>query len=247
MVVANYADGVVSLLEVEDGVPARLVDTVRLEGSGPDPARQEGSHPHHVAPLGARTISVVDLGSDRIQTFAVDDGRLRELARTDLPAGTGPRHLVRCSVPGPRAGSAPAMPATAYLTAELSGQVLRLAEEAPGRFAVVASAAASGRPGADDVAHLALDEESDRLWVSNRGPDTVSTFDVAGGGLRLLDEVDVPAHPRQFTVHGVRVLVGGLHGDAVSVHEIRGDGTLGAARSSPVPAPACIAVGPRRA
>jgi 6-phosphogluconolactonase (cycloisomerase 2 family) len=242
VVVANYGDGVVSLVEVADGVPVRLVDSVRLHGSGPDRTRQEGSHPHQVAPLGDRTVSVVDLGADRIWSFAVEGGRLHEVATTDLPAGTGPRHLVRSSRPPAGTGAS-----TAYLTGELSGQVLRLAEEEPGRFTVVAAAPASGRPGPNDVAHLALDEERGRLWVSNRGPDTVSTFDVTGGRLELLDEVQVPAHPRQFAVHGDHVLVGGLHGGAVSVHEVRDDGTLGPGRSSPAAGPACVAVAPLRA
>lgn len=243
VVVANYGDGVVSLLEVHDGMPVRLTDTVRLEGSGPDPERQEGSHPHQVVPLGGHAVGVVDLGSDRIRTLSVEHGRLREVSTSDLPAGTGPRHLVRSSGAAPTAarthpGSA------AYLTAELRGQVLRLGEDGRGRFSVVAAAPASGRPGHNDVAHLVLDEERGRLWVSNRGPDTVSTFDVSGGALRLLDEVAVGAHPRQFTVHGDHVLVGGMRADAVSVHRLLDDGRLGPGTSTRVAAPACIEVRP---
>lgn len=235
VVVANYGDGVVSLLAVEGGVPTELLDTVRLTGSGPVADRQEGSHPHHVAPLGDDAVSVVDLGSDQVRTFEVSGGRLRPVTTTDLPPGTGPRHLVR-------SGSSPA----AFLTCELSGQVLRLVEEAPGRFTVVASAAASSRRGHDDVAHVSLDEARGLLHVSNRGPDTVSTFDVAGDGLRLVAEVDVPAHPRQFTVAGDRLLVGGLHAGAVSIHPLAGDGLPGPGVATSVEAPACVAVRPTR-
>ena len=235
VVVANYGDGVVSLLAVEGGVPTRLLDAVRLAGSGPVRDRQEGSHPHHVAPVGGDAVSIVDLGSDQVRTFEVSGGRLRHVATTDLPAGTGPRHLVR-------SGSSCA----AFLTCELSGLVMRLAEEAPGRFTVVASVAASSRPGPDDVAHVELDDARGLLHVSNRGPDTVSTFDVSGDGLRPLGEVDVPAHPRQFAMAGNHLLVGGLHAGTVSVHRLDVDGRPGPGVGTAVAAPACVAVRPRR-
>lgn len=235
VVVANYGDGVVSLLAAEDGVPTTLLDTVRLTGSGPVADRQEGSHPHHVAPVGDDVVSVVDLGADQVRTFEVSGGRLRQVATTDLRAGSGPRHLVRS-----------ASSSAAFLTCELSGEVVRLVEEARGRFTVVASAAASSRPGHDDVAHVALDEARGLLHVSNRGPDTVSTFDVTGDGLRLVGEVDVPAHPRQFALAGGHLLVGGLQGGAVSVHRVAADGRPGPGVGTPVEAPACVAVHPGR-
>lgn len=235
VVVANYGDGVVSLLAVDGGVPTRLLDSVRLTGSGPVADRQEGSHPHHVAPAGDGTVSIVDLGSDEVRTFEVSGGRLHHVATTDLPTGTGPRHLVRA-----------ASSSAAFLTCELSGQVIRLAEETPGRFSVVATAAASSRLGHDDVAHVALDDARGLLHVSNRGPDTVSTFDVTGDGLRLVGEVDVPAHPRQFSVAGGHLLVGGLHGGAVSVHPLAADGRPGPGVVTSVEAPACVAVRPGR-
>lgn len=127
LVVAHYRDGTVSTLEVDaHGGLGDVVQKLRHEGSGPDPARQASSHPHMVVPcLLFIGVSVVDLGTDQIRSYRLNDEGLIEHGVSALPAGTGPRQLVR--VPGTD---------VAWLAGELSGTVLRLRENVPGRFSV---------------------------------------------------------------------------------------------------------------
>ncbi|MFC7487190.1 lactonase family protein [Knoellia sp. CPCC 206453] len=231
LVVANYRDGRVSVLDVDqDGVVGEVRETTTLEGSGPVPERQWSSHPHMVVPGPEFDgFSVVDLGADEIRSFRFGGAGLVEHAVSALPPGTGPRQLIR--VPGTD---------TAWLAGELSGTILHLREHAPGRFGVTGEWAASGRGGTNHVAHLAVDERRGLLHVSNRGPDTVSTFDISTATPSLLSEVATGAGPRHFELQDEWLLVGGQSGDVVSVHALAPNGAPGVAVDVPVPAPACV-------
>jgi 6-phosphogluconolactonase len=236
LVAANYGDGSVGLVGLDEaGVPTALLDVVHHEGSGPVADRQTSPHPHQVVPDPATgLVTVVDLGTDALTTYRIDEGRLTRVARCALPPGTGPRQLVR--VPGSDA---------AYVVGELSGALLHLRETSPGEFDVLGDVPASGSGGDNPVAHTHLDPARHLLYVSNRGPDTVSVFDVASGAPRRLAEVATAAHPRHFGVAAGWLLVGGMEADRVALHRLDADGVPGPAGTVPVTAPACVAPVPR--
>lgn len=229
---ANYADGTASVMEVVDGVPTQVLDVARLTGRGPHPTRQDGSFAHQVVPLGGELVAVVNLGADEIVTYAVRDHRFEARGRCRLPAGTGPRHLTRHAATG-----------RAWVGGELAGTVVTLKED-DGAFTVVGQCPASGSDVENLVAHIGVDAAGERLILSNRGPDTLSVFDVTAEVPVLLDETPAPSHPRHFHVEGQVVLVAGRDADAVTTHDLERDAVTEARSELSVPAPMCVAPQP---
>ncbi|MEO9238719.1 MAG: beta-propeller fold lactonase family protein, partial [Jatrophihabitantaceae bacterium] len=138
---ANYGSGSLAAFELAaDGSIIARTDLAAHSGHGPDEDRQAGPHVHMVvldelAEPAGELISAVDLGIDQVVSYRLDNGLLSAIAVTSLPAGCGPRQLVRSAMPG-----------RAYLVAELSGQLLTLDELGPGSFEVVATTPASEQP-----------------------------------------------------------------------------------------------------
>lgn len=232
LVAANYGDGSVGLVGLDDaGTATVLLDVVRHQGSGPVADRQASPHPHQVVPDPATgLVTVVDLGADTLTTYRVDGDRLAHVGTCALPPGTGPRQLVRVGGTD-----------EAYVVGELSGALLHLRETTPGEFEVLRQQPCSLTQGDNPVAHTHLDEARRLLYVSNRGPDTVTVFDIASGAPRRLAEVETATHPRHFGVSSGWLLVGGMEEDHVALHRLDRDGVPGAAVRVPVPAPACVA------
>ncbi|MDT0214105.1 beta-propeller fold lactonase family protein [Rothia sp. ARF10] len=229
---ANYADGTASVMDVVDGAATEFLEVVRLTGRGPHPTRQDGSFAHQVTPLGGDRVAVVNLGADEIVTYAVRGHRLVARQTCGLPAGTGPRHLTRHAATG-----------RAWVGGELAGTVVALKED-EGAFTVVGQCPASGSDVENLVAHIWVDAAGERLILSNRGPDTLSVFDVTAEVPVLLAETASPAHPRQFHVEGQVVLVAGRDADAVTTHDLERDAVSEARSELPVSAPMCVAPQP---
>ncbi len=109
--VANYESGNVCVLPIQpDGSLGEASDVRQFSGSGPVAGRQDGPHAHMIIPSPDcnvdasvsqqhvhRYIFVIDLGSDKLRVFELNSkqGVLESVdsLSTDLPPGTGPRHL----------------------------------------------------------------------------------------------------------------------------------------------------------
>ncbi|WAI86098.1 MULTISPECIES: lactonase family protein [Achromobacter] len=94
LVTAQYLGGTYNVLPINrDGSLGAVSGIVKETGSGPRP-EQQSAHPHMVLfdPTGQRVLAT-DLGSDRINAFTLEDGNLSLSGRTELPPGSGPRHL----------------------------------------------------------------------------------------------------------------------------------------------------------
>lgn len=95
---ANYESGSLSVTPIRsDGRLAPATDIVQLHGSGPS-AQQDSPHAHMIIHgPGTGYFYAVDLGMDRIYTYWLDLERGKftpaQPPFTQLPAGTGPRHL----------------------------------------------------------------------------------------------------------------------------------------------------------
>lgn len=179
VLVANYGSGSVSVHEVRpDGGLAPPGQVVQFEGSGPHAERQEGPHAHQVVITGESTAFVCDLGSDVVRAYQLDEarGRLVHLATTELPPGSGPRHLAVSHDQ-----------TTAWVVAELSSQVF--ACRIDGGDLLVDQALSSRAPDASTAGNLAaaivLDEPRRSLYVTNRGDDTVTRFSIGADGRTL--------------------------------------------------------------
>ncbi len=226
LAVANYGGGSVGFLSLDrrEGVAGRPT-VFRHEGSGPDGDRQTGPHAHWVGfSPDQRWLHAVDLGADAIFAYPFDP-RARVLAPPQpawrAPAGAGPRHLARH----------PRLP-VAYVVCELSNQLITLDAGLDGRFATrsTVSTLPAGFSGASQVAHIAVDRAGQRLYVSNRGHDSIAVFVIeATGEPRLAQHIGTGGHwPRIFVLveDARQMLVGNERSGTIAVLGIERDGTL---------------------
>lgn len=98
VVVANYVDGNVALLPIgSGGAVEESIATVQHEGKGPNEGRQASPHAHMVYPYPGSSdgFLAVDLGIDQIVHYqwSTAEQELKEVARTAISPGAGPRHL----------------------------------------------------------------------------------------------------------------------------------------------------------
>ncbi|HEY0453031.1 lactonase family protein [Actinophytocola sp.] len=192
---ANYSSGSLAVFGLAaDGRITGRTDLVTHEGSGPDADRQEAAHVHMAVSLEGpqgTIVAAVDLGTDEIRGYLLSEvGTLEPLAVSALPPGTGPRQLVR------RQGTE-----LAYVAGELAGTLVTVREGPAGTFTPVDVAQATVTPyedGPNYVAHLEL--AGDRLYLSNRGPDCVTEFDLAGETPKAVADHPSGAFPRHFSL-----------------------------------------------
>ncbi|MGN7159800.1 lactonase family protein [Sphingomonas sp. SAFR-052] len=198
LAVANYGDGTIALFAIDDhGLPSGVPDRYRHDGHGPVADRQAGPHAHWVGFGPAGDLYVTDLGSDCILTFAPEAGQLgTPRIAYRAPAGSGPRQIA----------FHPKLPVL-YLVSELASTLTVLDRQVDGML--VARQTVSTVPaGADNLAGAIL-RDGDRLYVTNRGHDSVARFEItADGSVRAID--DRPSggvSPRFVALDGDRLLV----------------------------------------
>nr|WP_202488644.1 lactonase family protein [Streptomyces sp. SID5473] len=199
LLTANYGSGSVSVLPVGgDGRPGAVGGVLQHEGTGPDPDRQRGPHAHQIVPgPGGRWVLSVDLGTDAVHVCAVDrtSGELVEHGTTALRPGSGPRHLAFHP-----AGT------HAYVLNELEptltvcrwdGETGVL--EAVGEVPVLPE----GTEGRSYPSEVVVAPGGDRLWVANRGHDSISVLELGPDRerVRLVTTVPCGGHwPRDLAL-----------------------------------------------
>lgn len=178
LAVANYESGTVALIPLDAaGLPGEQLAVHQDQGDGSDSDRQAGPHAHWVGftPDGG-TLHAVDLGADRVFAFA--DGAMGPPEDAYIaPPGSGPRHLA----------FHPHRP-IAYLVSELASTLTILRVE--GRRLVAQRTVPTLPAGAGESkgGAILLSRAADRLWISNRGHDSIATFALDAPG-------DVPPRP----------------------------------------------------
>jgi len=227
LAVANYSSGSVTLwrLDRKTGLPIGEAQSVAHRGSGPNQRRQTGPHAHWVGfSKGGRVLHAVDLGADAVFAHRVDpvSGRVTgsTIAYRAKP-GSGPRHLAWH----------PRLP-VAYLLAELTNTVTVLRANPDGSFAggEALSTLPAGFDGPSSGAHIAVNRAGTRLYLSNRGHDSIAVFAIArDGDLRQLQHVSCGGHwPRLFLLREDRgeMLVANERSGNVAVLRVQADGRL---------------------
>ena len=229
--IANYVSGSVSRIE-RDG---RLTTVLHpSEGVGPNEKRQDQPHTHyaHPSPDGKHLI-VCDLGVDRITVY---DRDMRYVSSASVPRGDGARHAV-FSPDGK----------TLYVANELKATVSRFSWEG-GTLSYIDTV--SCEVDYEKIPHnlaaaIRMSRDGKRLYVSNRGEDTVCVFTVAeDGSLSLLSKTDVcGAAPRDFdlTPNETAILSCNMKGDCVTLLPLDENGVpKGMACSIGLPQPLCV-------
>jgi 6-phosphogluconolactonase len=239
LLAANYGTGSVSVYPLlPDGSLAPLAYQARHAGTGPDPERQRGPHAHEVIHAGS-LVMVVDLGLDRLIAYRLDPatGALSvaadPFARTH--PGAGPRHAV--AHPNGRWYVANELDSTiAVFHPDPSTAVLRQIAAVPATPSTV--------DGANHPAGIVLSADATRLYVSNRGRDSIVTFDVnEHGDLAAIDEVPCGGSwPRDFAIVDDVLLVANERSGSVVSFAL--DPATGLPRPTgdvlPVSSPTCV-------
>ncbi len=227
LAVANYSSGDVALwrLDPATGLPRGDAQLTRHVGQGPDRDRQAGPHAHWVGfTADGGILHSVDLGADAVFAHRINP-RTKTVTGTTTAyraePGSGPRHLVRH----------PRLP-VAYLVAELANTVTTLSARADGSFAArsVASTLPKGFGGASAGAHIAINAAGTRLYVSNRGHDSIAVYTIArDGSLTLAQHAACGGHwPRFFLLVESRgeMLVANERSGNIGVLTVGRDGRL---------------------
>ncbi len=227
LAIANYSSGSTALyrLDPSSGLPVSPPMLYANVGSGPNAERQTSSHAHWVGfGLDDRTLYVTDLGTDAVLAFAVDaDRSTLAPARTAFaaPPGSGPRHML----------FHPRHPRTAYLACELANTLVVLDVDGSGLDErTCLSTLPAGWQGSSIVAHIGTNAAGDRLYVSNRGHDSIAVFalDENGDATLLQHSPSGGASPRFFLIldDERRMIVAHERDHRVTTLDILPDGTL---------------------
>ncbi len=197
LTVCNYTDGSFSVCQADTQGRLTATQTEKLTGGSVHPQRQECAHMHFSA-WREGTACLVDLGSDRILLRPADAEHGRILpspARIELPPGFGPRHLAF----GERG--------MLYVVSELQNRVCVLRPDGSGGYRPIQTVSTLPDGGSGFAAAIRYRDR--RLFVSNRGEDSIAMFAVDAQG--LLQPLNVcptgGRTPRDFEVADDHLLV----------------------------------------
>ena len=224
LAVANYGSGSAALFELDgEGIPQKCA-VFRSEGRGPVADRQEGPHAHCVRfTADGSEVFLVDLGSDRVWRIEANGSFGSAGVAWQAPPGSGPRHLL----------FHPHAPLAVVLS-ELASELTLLAVTPEGLLPRSAhSTLPHGFGGESLGGHLAFNAAGDRVYVSNRGHDSIAVFalDADDGEIRLLQHVrSGGVHPRHFVLLEDEALLVAVHerDGRVEVFALASDGRLAA-------------------
>ncbi len=182
LLVANYLSGSVGVLPVDrEGRVGPLTEFIQYSGTGHHPERQKGPHAHGtIFSHDEQFVISTDMGTDTlyIYRFDAENGRLLAHRETKTRPGAGPRHT----------------------TFHPGGTILYVANELDNTVGVYGWDGESGMLTERQVlptlpanatptttADLHLTQAADRLYVSNRGYDSIASYAVeADGHLTLI-------------------------------------------------------------
>ncbi len=201
LMVANYGSGGISVFPLEqDGHLGEMTALMTAHGSSVNLKRQEGPHAHEAVPSADnRFLYVPDLGLDEIRIYRLDVTTAK-LTPNDPPfvkvePGSGPRHIAFSS-----------NGKFAYVANELKPAVTAFARDpANGNLHKFQSVSAMPEDfkGESAPAEVEIGPAGKFLYVSNRGPGTISVFAINAhdGTLKQIQIAETGGTwPRGFTI-----------------------------------------------
>lgn len=219
---ANYISG---------SVWSSQVGVVRHSGKGINPVRQTSPHAHSVffSPDGKYILSC-DLGIDKIFVY---DRKMDLISSADTHAGAGARHLV-FSKDGNFVYCINEMAATVNVFSYKTGHLTYLHD---------VSAKPQNYIGQGKGAAIKLSKDGKRLYVTERGSETIVLFSVEGERLTLIDHY--PSHgaePRDFTLlaNDTYAVCANQFENCISLYRVKKNRGLEFVQSVSIPGPICI-------
>lgn len=252
LLVANYTSGNVAVFPIQpDGKLGPPTAVVKDAGSrGPNKARQEGPHAHWIGVSpDNRFVFVSDLGLDAVLSYRFDaaKGTLtpNQPPMAQLALGAGPRHLA-FSPNGKYV----------YVISELNATITAFSyDPAAGalfEMQIVSTLANLVAGSRNDAAEISVSPNGRNLYVSNRGPDTISAFSISSSDGSLTHVGDYPSEkePRHFIIDpsGRFLLAENQNSNSVTIFRIDpASGALSrASQAGDIPSPVCLAFLPTR-
>ncbi len=199
--VANYAGGDIACFQTKpDGSLDQRTAFATFTGSGPNPTRQKKPYAHSIYPDPEnKHVYACDLGSDSIWGFKFDaaHGTLTPLdpPAAKVPPGSGPRHLA--FHPNGK---------FVYVANEMGHTIDTFSRDpASGRLTAIQNISTLPLTTDDKdvtVAEIACHPTGKWLYVSNRGCDTITQFEIGTDGkLKFVQTVpSVVKFPRSFAI-----------------------------------------------
>jgi 6-phosphogluconolactonase len=244
LLAANYGSGSVAVYPIQPGGKLGEISSfVEHKGQGPNRERQERAHVHSttLAPDN-RFVIVADLGIDQLVIYRFDDiyGRLSAHATTNTRSGAGPRHCVFHPL-GRRL----------YVANELDNTVTVYEYDGDRGLLLelqTLDTLPAGTP-ANTAADIHFSPLSGRVYVSNRGHNSIAVFAVDKDG--KLENRGFPTcggdWPRNFTISpgGRFIVVANRYSNDLSVLPVQVDeGELGQrVTMADVNQPTCVQFG----
>ena len=200
LMVANYTSGSVAIFPISvGGTLDEPTAVVQHSGFSVDPVRQNGPHAHAILPSpDNRFVAVADLGTDKVMLYPFDEkhGTLdaERASAIVLSPGDGPRHLVYT-----------ADGTELYVLNELSSSVTAFSwnpeSEAYQPIQTITLLAPEFK-GSNTSAEISLHPTGNPLFVSNRGEESIVTFEIEPDGrLNFAGRVNTGGRgPRHFEI-----------------------------------------------
>jgi 6-phosphogluconolactonase len=228
IIATNYGTGNAAVYPIlEDGSLGEMTDFVQHAGSGPNKERQEGPHAHSsIFTPDNRFAIIADLGIDQlvIYEFASSTGKLRLHASVNTTSGAGPRHLA--VHPNGK---------WMYAANELNNTVTKYEyDAAKGTLLQRQSLLTIPSDSPENiVADSHISTNGERIYVSNRGHNSIAVYDIGPDGNLTLVNISTCGGnwPRNFALapDGKFLLVANQYSNEVCVLPLlQGSATLGA-------------------
>lgn len=197
IIATNYGTGDSAVYPVlEDGSLGEMTDFVQHQGSGPNKQRQEGPHAHSsIFTPDNRFVIIADLGIDQLVIYKFDSvtGKLSLHTSVNTTPAAGPRHLA--FHPNKK---------WLYAANELNSTVtLYDYDSANGTLLEKQNISSIPSDSPENiVADIHISTSGKRLYVSNRGHNSIAVYDVGADGDLTL--VSIPScggnWPRNFAL-----------------------------------------------
>jgi 6-phosphogluconolactonase len=250
--VANYTSGNVVVFPIQsDGKLGPHTAVVKDAGSlGPNKSRQEGPHAHWIGVSpDNRFVFVSDLGLDAVLSYRFDasKGTLtpNNPPMAKLASGAGPRHLAFSPTGN-----------YVYVISELNATITAFSYD-PSQgslfeMQIVSTLANLVAGSRNDAAEISVSPNGNYLYVSNRGPDTISAFSISSsdGSLTHVGDYPTEKEPRHFALDpsGHFLLAENQNSNSLTVFRI--DPNTGAlsrvSQTDNIPSPVCLAFLPNQ-